>query len=266
MRSLLTICMVLSLGACSIAEVELYDKYSIRIYGDEMFTSISSIGEANTSLDMIGEKFSSPELIEKESKRIKLYVSNDLLKQCRIYDVSARVIADFIDDLVSGESGDDDKSYMATMYLTLKDEFFYEYQSDVGEKELAFVFSVKDCASYHDDVFFAYSIIQHERKHIDIFMSNELKNIPKYENEYLATKLSYCSIFKNEQIKSVEIFPSEKVIYHSLRDVPKGEVIKPALGANIFHNEAFELFGILKWEKNSSKYLEIVQWCNLNVF
>lgn len=82
----------------------------------------------------------------------------------------------------------------------------------------------------------------------------------------MATKLSYCSIFKNEQIKSVEIFPSEKVIYHSLRDVPKGEVIKPALGANIFHNEAFELFGILKWEKNSSKYLEIVQWCNLNVF
>ncbi|MBO2623833.1 hypothetical protein AYI72_06390 [Shewanella algae] len=265
MRVATILYVIFFLNACSMTDFASYDKYAIK-FNDTMFESISSIGQSREAMDINSGDFLESKIIKTKSKRVKLYINNGLLKQCRVNGIDSEDIAKFLRDLVIGEDAGDNKKYNASIYLTLEKKFNYKIFSDIDVKELAFVFSLESCANYHAVVFFAYSIVQHERKHVEIFMSEKLKDIPAYINEYLATKLSYCSILKNEQILSVDIFPSKKIRYQSIKDVPKGESIPPVLGANIFHNEAFKLFKSLKWTKKSENYAEIIKWCESESF
>lgn len=174
MRIVAVICMLICLPSCSSLDFTSEDKYGLRFSHND-FISISALGRSWTRSLITADDYSMSRVASINGKTINVYIEDKLVDVCKSYGVDADLITMFASDLITGESPDDNVPYNASIYLTQDERFYYEIHSDIETKDLAFVFFMENCESYHDTIAFAYSIIQHERKHVEILLSEKYK-------------------------------------------------------------------------------------------
>lgn len=143
----------------------------------------------------------------------------------------------------------------------------YDFKEILKKEEplsVKFYSLAKTCDDIIDSIFNGYATALHEVGHIYFLKNNLLKKYTPAQNEFWATKISYCSYINNPSVEyifinDITLNSKEKRMYNS--NSLKFGIKATEIGAKKVHEKLYSLANTTKLNSKNENINEIKKWC-----